>query len=120
MFGHKKGAFTDAVTDRKGRFELADKGTIFLDEFGELDLSCQVKVLRVLQEQTFEPLGESRPRKVDVRVVCATNANLEQMVHEHTFREDLLYRINLIAVHLPALRERREDIPLLARHFVEN
>jgi two-component system NtrC family response regulator len=120
MFGHKKGAFTDAVTDRKGRFELADKGTIFLDEIGELDLSCQVKLLRVLQEQTFEPLGESRPRKVDVRVVCATNANLEQMVHEHTFREDLLYRINLIAVHLPALRERREDIPLLARHFVEN
>ena len=115
MFGHKKGAFTDAVTDRKGRFELADKGTIFLDEIGELDLSCQVKLLRVLQEQTFEPLGESRPRKVDVRVVCATNANLEQMVREHTFREDLLYRINL-----PALRERREDIPLLARHFVEN
>lgn len=120
MFGHKKGAFTDAVTDRKGRFELADKGTIFLDEIGELDLSCQVKLLRVLQEQTFEPLGESRPRKVDVRVVCATNANLEQMVSEHTFREDLFYRINLITVHLPALRERREDIPLLARHFVES
>lgn len=120
MFGHKKGAFTDAVTDRKGRFELADKGTIFLDEIGELDLSCQVKLLRVLQEQTFEPLGESRPRKVDVRVVCATNANLEQMVREHTFREDLFYRINLITVHLPALRERREDIPLLAAHFVES
>ena len=99
MFGHKKGAFTDAVTDRKGRFELADKGTIFLDEIGELDLSCQVKLLRVLQEQTFEPLGESRPRKVDVRVVCATNADLEQMVREHTFREDLFYRINLITVH---------------------
>lgn len=120
MFGHKKGAFTDAVTDRKGRFELADKGTIFLDEIGELDLSCQVKLLRVLQEQTFEPLGESRPRKVDVRVMCATNANLEQMVREHTFREDLFYRINLITVHLPALRERREDIPLLAAHFVES
>ena len=120
MFGHKKGAFTDAVTDRKGRFELADKGTIFLDEIGELDLSCQVKLLRVLQEQTFEPLGESRPRKVDVRVVCATNVNLEQMVREHTFREDLFYRINLITVHLPALRERREDIPLLATHFVES
>ena len=120
MFGHKKGAFTDAVTDRKGRFELADKGTIFLDEIGELDLSCQVKLLRVLQEQTFEPLGESRPRKVDVRVVCATNADLEQMVREHTFREDLFYRINLITVHLPALRERREDIPLLARHFAES
>ena len=120
MFGHKKGAFTDAVTDRKGRFELADKGTIFLDEIGELDLSCQVKLLRVLQELTFEPLGESRPRKVDVRVVCATNANLEQMVREHTFREDLFYRINLITVHLPALRERREDIPLLARHFADS
>ena len=119
MFGHKKGAFTDAVSDRKGRFELADKGSIFLDEIGELDLSCQVKLLRVLQEQTFEPLGESRPRKVDVRVVCATNANLEEMVREHTFREDLLYRINLITVHLPALRERREDIPLLVRHFTE-
>ena len=119
MFGHKKGAFTDAVSDRKGRFELADKGTIFLNEIGELDLSCQVKLLRVLQEQTFEPLGESRPRKVDVRVVCATNANLEEMVREHTFREDLLYRINLITVHLPALRERREDIPLLVRHFTE-
>lgn len=119
MFGHKKGAFTDAVSDRKGRFELADKGTIFLDEIGELDLSCQVKLLRVLQEQTFELLGESRPRKVDVRVVCATNANLEEMVREHTFREDLFYRINLITVHLPALRERREDIPLLVRHFTE-
>ena len=119
MFDHKKGAFTDAVSDRKGRFELADKGTIFLDEIGELDLSCQVKLLRVLQEQTFEPLGESRPRKVDVRVVCATNANLEEMVREHTFREDLFYRINLITVHLPALRERREDIPLLVRHFTE-
>lgn len=119
MFGHKKGAFTDAVSDRKGRFELADKGTIFLDEIGELDLSCQVKLLRVLQEQTFEPLGESRPRKVDVRVVCATNANLEEMVREHTFREDLFYRINLITVHLPALRERRDDIPLLVRHFTE-
>lgn len=119
MFGHKKGAFTDAVSDRKGRFELADKGTIFLDEIGELDLSCQVKLLRVLQEQTFEPLGESRPRKVDVRVVCATNANLEEMVREHTFREDLFYRINLITVHLPALRKRREDIPLLVRHFTE-
>lgn len=119
MFGHRKGAFTDAVSDRKGRFELADKGTIFLDEIGELDLACQVKLLRVLQEQTFEPLGDSHPRKVDVRVVCATNANLEQMVQNRTFREDLFYRINLITVHLPALRERREDIPLLARHFLE-
>ena len=119
MFGHKKGAFTDASSDRVGRFELADKGTIFLDEIGDLDLSCQVKLLRVLQEQTFEVLGDSRPRKVDIRVVSATNADLRQMVQEHTFREDLFYRINLITVHLPALRERREDIPLLVRHFAD-
>ena len=117
MFGHKKGAFTDAVNDRTGRFELADKGTIFLDEIGDLDMSCQVKLLRVLQEQTFEMLGDSHPHKVDIRVVSATNADLRRMVQEHTFREDLFYRINLITVHLPALRERREDIPLLARHF---
>lgn len=119
MFGHKKGAFTDASADRVGRFELADKGTIFLDEIGDLDLSCQVKLLRVLQEQTFEVLGDSRPRKVDIRVVSATNADLPNMVRERTFREDLFYRINLITVHLPALRERREDIPLLARHFAD-
>ncbi len=119
MFGHKKGAFTDATADRVGRFELADKGTIFLDEIGELDLSCQVKLLRVLQEQTFEALGDSRPRRVDIRVVSATNANLLQMVQDRTFREDLFYRINLITVHLPALRERREDIPLLVRHFAD-
>lgn len=119
MFGHKKGAFTDAVADRKGRFELADKGTIFLDEIGELDLSCQVKLLRVLQEQTFEPLGDSKPKKVDIRVVSATNANLQQMVQDKTFREDLFYRINLITIHLPALRERKEDIPLLAAHFAK-
>ena len=119
MFGHKKGAFTDASSDRVGRFELADKGTIFLDEIGDLDLSCQVKLLRVLQEQTFEVLGDSRPRKVDIRVVSATNADLRQMVQDHTFREDLFYRINLITVHLPALRERREDIPLLVHHFAD-
>jgi len=119
MFGHKKGAFTDASADRIGRFEMADKGTIFLDEIGDLDLTCQVKLLRVLQEQTFEMLGDSRPHKVDIRVVSATNADLSQMVKEHTFREDLFYRINLISVHLPALRERREDIPLLVRHFAQ-
>lgn len=117
MFGHKKGAFTDATADRIGRFETAHRGTIFLDEIGELDISCQVKLLRVLQEQTFEMLGDSRPRKVDVRVVSATNVDLAQMVREHTFREDLFWRINLINIHLPALRERREDIPLLAMHF---
>ena len=119
MFGHKKGAFTDASADRIGRFEMANKGTIFLDEIGDLDPSCQVKLLRVLQDQTFEVLGDSRPRKVDVRVVSATNADLRKMVSERTFREDLFYRINLITVKLPALRERREDIPLLVRHFAD-
>ena len=119
MFGHKKGAFTDATADRMGRFEMANKGTIFLDELGDLDPSCQVKLLRVLQDQTFEVLGDSRPRKTDIRVVSATNADLSKMVSEHTFREDLFYRINLITVKLPALRERREDIPLLARHFAD-
>ena len=119
MFGHKKGAFTDATSDRTGRFELANKGTIFLDEIGDLDLSCQVKLLRVLQDQTFEVLGDSRPRKADVRIVSATNADLRKMVAERTFREDLYYRINLITIKLPALRERKEDIPLLARHFAD-
>ena len=118
MFGHTKGAFTGAVAARKGRFELADKGTIFLDEIGDLDMSCQVKLLRVLQQHTFEPLGESRTRKVDIRVVCATNADLAAMVGDRTFREDLFYRINLITLHVPALRERRGDIPLLVRHFI--
>lgn len=119
MFGHKKGAFTDATSDRTGRFEMANKGTIFLDEIGDLDPSCQVKLLRVLQDQTYEVLGDSHPRKTDVRVVSATNADLHQMVGERTFREDLFYRINLITVKLPSLRERREDIPLLARHFAD-
>lgn len=120
MFGHRKGAFTDAFADRTGRFELADKGTIFLDEIGELDLACQVKLLRVLQDQTFEVLGDSTPKRVDVRVVSATNANLQQMVQDKTFREDLFYRINLISIHLPSLRERKEDIPLLAQFFADH
>ncbi|WP_075556426.1 sigma-54-dependent transcriptional regulator [Parabacteroides timonensis] len=119
MFGHKKGAFTDAYIDRTGRFEMANKGTIFLDEIGDLELSCQVKLLRVLQDQTFEVLGDSRPRKVDIRVVSATNCNLPEMVAARTFREDLFYRINLITIHLPALRERKDDIPLLARYFAD-
>lgn len=120
MFGHKKGAFTGAVADRTGRFEAADGGTIFLDEIGELDLSSQVKMLRVLQEQRFEPLGSSRTKKVDVRVVCATNADLPAMVADHTFREDLFYRINLGTLRLPPLRERRCDIGPLARHFARS
>ena len=118
MFGHKKGSFTDATSDRVGRFELAKGGTIFLDEIGELSLSSQVKLLRVLQDQTYEVLGDSHTRRTDVRVVCATNADLRKMVEEHTFREDLFYRINIINLHLPPLRERREDIPLLVDHFL--
>lgn len=118
MFGHVKGAFTGAISSRKGRFELADTGTIFLDEIGELDMACQVKMLRVLQQHTFEPVGDSNPRKVDIRVISATNADLGAMVEDKSFREDLFFRINLITLHIPALRERREDIPLLVRHFI--
>lgn len=119
MFGHVKGAFTGAIADRKGRFELADKGTIFLDEIGELDPASQVKLLRVLQGHKFEPLGDSRSRKVDIRVISATNADIPEMVRNKTFREDLFYRINLITLRLPPLRERRDDIPLLVRHFLK-
>lgn len=117
MFGHKKGAFTDAHYDRKGRFELADGGSIFLDEIGDLDMVSQVKLLRVLQDHTFESLGDSRPKQVDTRIICAPNRNLPQMVQQGEFREDLFYRINLITVQMPALRERREDIPLLVEYF---
>jgi two-component system NtrC family response regulator len=120
MFGHKRGAFTDAKGDRIGRFEMANKGTIFLDEIGELDLSSQVKLLRVLQDRTYEILGDSRSRKLDIRVVCATNRNLEEMVAEGKFREDLFYRINLITVKVPSLRDRPEDIPLLVQYFLSN
>lgn len=120
MFGHAKGAYTGATGERKGRFELADKGTIFLDEIGDLSHDSQVKLLRVLQQHTFERLGESRPRKTDIRVICATNADLTAMVKERTFREDLYYRINLITLRIPPLRERRDDIPLLAKHFIED
>ncbi len=120
MFGHVRGAFTDARFDRTGRFETANKGTIFLDEIGDLDPSSQVKLLRVLQDRTYEVLGSSRSRSVDVRVICATNKNLNEMISRSTFREDLFYRINLITIHLPALRERPKDIPLLVDFFVGN
>ena len=120
LFGHKKGAFTDAYKDRKGRFELAEGGSIFLDEIGELDLSLQVKLLRVLQEKKYEVLGSSRTVDMDVRVITATNRNLAQMVAQGGFREDLFYRINLITLNIPALDERRDDIPLLANSFVDN
>lgn len=120
MFGHKRGAFTDARYDRKGRFEMANKGSIFLDEIGELELASQVKLLRVLQDRTFEVLGSSRTQSVDIRVIAATNRNLADMVRNSQFREDLFYRINLITVYLPALRERPTDIPLLVDHYVNN
>lgn len=118
LFGHVKGAYTGAVADRKGSFQLADKGTVFLDEIGDLDPASQVKMLRVLQEHTFQALGDSRVRHADIRTVCATNADLYAMVADRSFREDLFYRINLITLRLPALRERRDDIPLLVRHFL--
>ena len=119
MFGHKKGAFTDAHLDRIGRFAKADKGTIFLDEIGDLPMSNQVKLLRVLQERTYEVLGSSETKRTDVRIISATNKNLEKMVYDGTFREDLFYRINLISIHMPSLNERSEDIPLLTDHFIK-
>ncbi len=120
MFGHVRGAFTDAKSDRIGRFEMANKGSIFLDEIGDLDHSSQVKLLRVLQDRTYEVLGSSRAKIVDVRIICATNKNLIETVAEGAFREDLLYRINLITIKLPALRDRASDIPLLVNFFVDN
>jgi DNA-binding NtrC family response regulator len=118
MFGHVKGAFTDARLDRRGRFELAHGGTIFLDEVGDLDPAAQVKLLRVLQDRTYEVLGSSVTRSVDVRVISATNRNLAELVATGRFREDLLYRLNLISVHLPPLRERPGDIPIVAERFL--
>jgi DNA-binding NtrC family response regulator len=118
MFGHVRGAFTDARSDRKGRFELAAGGTIFLDEIGELEPGSQVKMLRVLQDRSYEPLGSSVTRSVDVRVVSATNRDLPALVARGEFREDLLYRVNLIAINLPPLRDRVGDVPSLARRFL--
>jgi DNA-binding NtrC family response regulator len=119
MFGHVRGAFTDARADRRGRFEIAHGGTIFLDEIGDLDAGSQVKLLRVLQDRTYEVLGSSQTRTVDVRVISATNRTLADQVECGEFREDLLYRINLITLHLPPLRERPDDVPVLASRFVQ-
>jgi two-component system nitrogen regulation response regulator NtrX len=119
LFGHAKGAFTGAHASRKGKFELADGGTLFLDEIGDMSLKTQAKVLRALQEQTVEPVGGPGSVKVDVRVIAATNKDLEKEIEAGTFRDDLYFRLNVIPFRVPPLRERRQDIPLLARHFVE-
>ena len=119
LFGYKKGAFTDATRDKIGHFEEADRGTIFLDEIGELPLSLQVKLLRVLQEEEITPLGDVGSKKIDVRVIAATSKDLNKEVEEGRFREDLFYRINVMAIHLPPLRERRGDIPLLIGYFID-
>lgn len=120
LFGYKKGAFTDAYHDKKGHFEEADKGTIFLDEIGELPPSLQIKMLRVLQEEEIVPLGSTFPRKVDLRVIAATSKDLHEEIKNGSFREDLFYRINVIHIYLPPLRERTEDIPLLVDHFINS
>jgi two-component system NtrC family response regulator len=119
LFGHVRGAFTGATMNKRGKFALADGGSIFLDEIGTLNISIQAKLLRVLQEREFEPLGAERTQKVDVRVIAATNRDLKQMATEGKFQEDLYYRLNVIPIEIPPLRERRDDIPMLIDHFVE-
>jgi two-component system NtrC family response regulator len=118
LFGHERGAFTGADREHRGRFELADGGTLFLDEIGDLPRGTQVKLLRVLQEQSFERLGGTKPIKVDVRLLAATHRDLEAMARAGEFREDLFFRLNVVAITLPPLRERKEDIPLLVDHFL--
>ncbi len=119
LFGHVKGAFTNAIENREGRFTLADQGTIFLDEIGDMSPTLQVKLLRVLQERTFEPVGSSKTIKVDVRVIAATNQHLETLIEEKRFREDLYYRLNVLPLVAPPLRDRRDDITLLVHHFID-
>jgi putative PEP-CTERM system response regulator len=118
LFGYEKGAFTGAITRKPGKFELASGGTIFLDEIADMSLAMQAKILRVIQERTFERLGGTRPTKVDARLIAATNKDLEELMRKEAFREDLYYRLNVVSIYLPALRERKEDIPLLVSHFL--
>ena len=118
LFGHEKGSFTGAMTQRRGRFEMADKGTIFLDEIGEMSLPMQTKLLRVLQERKIERVGSSLPIKVDIRIICATNKDLQRQVEQQKFRDDLFYRLNVINIHMPPLRDRKDDIPALVEHFL--
>ena len=120
LFGHEKGAFTGAISQKVGRLELADQGTMFLDEVGDVPLEIQPKLLRALQEREFERLGSTRTKKVDVRLVAATNRDLESMIATREFRSDLYYRLNVFPIRIPPLRERREDIPVLARYFAQN
>jgi DNA-binding NtrC family response regulator len=119
LFGHEKGAFTGAMMSRRGRIESADQGTLFLDEIGDLSLGLQPKLLRVLQERNFERLGSNSTINVNIRLICATHRNLSEMVQQGKFREDLFYRLNVVQMHLPPLRERRDDISLLAQHFLQ-
>ena len=119
LFGHVRGAFTNAHDTRMGRFSVADGGTMFLDEIGDMSLNLQVKLLRVLQDRSFEPVGSSKTVKVNVRVVAATNQNLQLAIKERRFREDLYFRLNVLPIEIPPLRERREDIPLLINHFLD-
>ncbi len=119
LFGHVKGSFTGAITTKPGLFEVADGGTVFLDEVGNISLSIQAKLLRVLQEREFTPVGGTKAKKIDIRLIAATNRDLEKMIKEETFREDLYYRLNFVPIYLPSLKERQEDIPLLATHFLK-
>jgi sigma-54 specific flagellar transcriptional regulator A len=119
LFGHEKGAFTGAIANRKGKFEQAQNGTLFLDEIGEMPLALQVRLLRALEEKVIQRVGSEKDIQLNVRIVAATRANLEEMVHNRLFREDLYYRLNVLRIHLPTLKERKDDIPLLARHFLE-
>jgi two-component system, NtrC family, response regulator HydG len=119
LFGHVKGAFTDAIKEKSGRFEIASGGTLFLDEIGNLSLPMQAKLLTVIERKEVIKVGANKPLPIDIRLICATNNNIHQMVADESFRQDLLYRINTVEIHLPPLRERTGDIPVLAEHFLK-